>query len=209
MRIGIGEPMGSQTSFVLGRFSSEERAVIDPACKLAADAVGVVDVIHRADNGPVPTVHEIREQVFAPLDADAIALGAHGVQMGTRFVATTECEAHAAYKEALVDAGSEDALVYCRSHHASRGLATPIVRDLIELEHIGAGREDLQALRGRHRAKLGCIEGDLEEGICPAGSGVGMVCDVLPVEELVTRIVDEVHGLMEELERAFDERCPS
>jgi len=139
----------------------------------------------------------------------AIALGAHGVQMGTRFVATTECEAHAAYKDALVEAGSEDAVVYCKKHHASRGLATPVVRELIQLERFGAGIEDLQSKRGRHRARLGCIEGNIEEGLCPAGSGVGMVREVLSVEELLTRMVDEVHDLMDALERAFDERCPS
>ncbi len=204
--------------------------VPSPKLALKAEAAGVDAVVaesleaggHVRDGGlgTFSLVPQVVDAVSCPVIAAggiadargvlaAFALGAHGVQMGTRFVATLECEAHPAYKDALVGAGSEDALLYCRSQHASRGLATPVVRELIELERIGARPEDLQAVRGRHRAQLGCIEGDIEEGLCPAGSGVGMVDEVLSVEELLTRIVDEVGSLMNALERGFDERCRS
>ena len=134
----------------------------------------------------------------------ALALGADGVQMGTRFVATAECEAHADYKRAVVEAGAEGSPIYCRTHHASRGLATPIVRRLIELEKGGASPEELAALRGRHRAQLGCVEGELEEGICPSGSGVGLVGEVATVADVLAEIADGLAQGIDRLERILD-----
>lgn len=118
----------------------------------------------------------------------AFSLGACGVQMGTRFVATKECEAHAAYKQEITGAGSEAAVLYSRGHHASRGLDTPLVRRLIELEDSGASAAEVAALRGRHRAHLGCVEGDVGEGILPAGSGVGLVDGLPTVAELLAEL---------------------
>jgi enoyl-[acyl-carrier protein] reductase II len=87
----------------------------------------------------------------------ALALGAAGVQMGTRFIATVECEAHAAFKRAVVDAPAEGSPIYSRAHHASRGLATPIVTRLIELERSGASAAEL-AFSKAHRfsARVTC-----------------------------------------------------
>jgi hypothetical protein len=65
---------------------------------------------------------------------------------------------------------SEGTAVYCRSHHASRALATPAVERLVEMESKGASSADLAAFRGRGRAREGCILGDLDGGILPAGA---------------------------------------
>jgi enoyl-[acyl-carrier protein] reductase II len=121
--------------------------------------------------------------------AAMLALGADGVQIGTRFIATTECNAHAAYKHALVDAGSDGTAVYCRAWHASRALATPIVRAVVTMEKEGRGIDEIRALRGRDRARRGCIEGDLDEGILPAGAAVGMVKEVRPAGAIVEELV--------------------
>lgn len=121
--------------------------------------------------------------------AAALTLGAAAVQIGTRFIATVECNAHEAFKRALVDAGPESARVYSRCYHASRGLDTPAVRKLIEMEARGASQEELVAVRGRGRARAGCIDGDLEEGLLPAGTGAGLVRDVPTVAELVEELV--------------------
>lgn len=133
--------------------------------------------------------------------AAALALGASGVQLGTRFVATVECCAHPAYKQALVEAGPDGAPIYCRDWHASRGLATPVVRRLIEMEREGRSTEELVAYRGRGRAKAGCLDGDVEQGLLPAGSGVGGVREVLTVAELVeslTRGAAEIAAALSE-----------
>ena len=136
--------------------------------------------------------------------AAALALGAQGVQIGTRFVATIECEAHDHYKRALVDAGPEDGVIYSNRDHASRGLATPIVNALIELEQSGASVEELRALRGRHRARLGCVDGVIDEGICPAGAGVGLVRDTPAVSAVIDALLAGARRALRELEETVD-----
>ncbi len=121
--------------------------------------------------------------------AAALALGADGAQLGTRFLATRECNAHAAYKRALVDAGAEGTAVYCRAWHASRALATPLVQRVVAMEREGRSIDEIRAVRGRDRARRGCIEGDLDEGILPAGAAVGLVREILPAAELVEELV--------------------
>ena len=135
----------------------------------------------------------------------ALALGACGVQMGTRFIATRECEAHDAYKCAVTTAGSEAAVIYSRSHHASRGLDTPLVRRLVELEEAGASQEEIAALRGRHRARLGCVDGVVEEGILPAGSGVGLVRDRPTVAELLEDVESGMKQVLIDLQAGTNE----
>jgi len=120
--------------------------------------------------------------------AAALALGADGVQIGTRFIATNECNAHRHFKQALVHADSEGTAVYSRAWHTSRALATPLVKRLVEMEQAGASSEEIRAVRGRDRARRGCIEGDLQEGILPAGAGVGLVHEVLPAAEVVQEL---------------------
>jgi enoyl-[acyl-carrier protein] reductase II len=117
--------------------------------------------------------------------AAAVALGAHGVQVGTRFIATVECNAHPHFKQALLDAGEESTAIYSKAYHASRALQTPAIRRLLQMEAEGTELEELLAYRGRGRARKGCIEGNLEEGILPAGTGVGLIREVLPAREVV------------------------
>jgi enoyl-[acyl-carrier protein] reductase II len=121
--------------------------------------------------------------------AAAFALGAAGVQLGTLFIATTECNAHALFKAALLAADPEGTAVYCRGYHASRALATPAVERLVEMEADGASTAELAAFRGRGRAREGCIDGDLEGGILPAGAAVGLVREIRPAAEVVRALV--------------------
>ena len=78
----------------------------------------------------------------------------------------------------------------------SLGITLPVVQGgmswVVELDENGATPGDVQALHGRDRARLGCIEGEMGEGLCPAGSAVGLVRDVPTVAELLERIADEV-----------------
>jgi len=117
--------------------------------------------------------------------AAAVALGAQGVQVGTRFIATTECNAHPHFKQALVEAQAEGTAIYSRDYHASRALQTPAVRHMLEMEERGVGLEELRAYRGRGRARAGCVQGDLQEGILPAGAAAGLVGEILPAAEVV------------------------
>ncbi len=128
--------------------------------------------------------------------AAAFALGAHGVQLGTLFIATTECNAHPLFKAALLAAEPEGTAVYCRAHHASRALATPAVARLVEMEARGASPAELAEFRGRGRARAGCITGDVDRGILPAGSAAGLVREIRPAAEVVR---DLVRGFSETL----------
>lgn len=129
----------------------------------------------------------------------ALALGAAGVQLGTRFVATVECNAHVAFKEQLLAAGPEGAPMYSRDYHASRGLASPAVRAMIDMEREGRPTDEIVAFRGRGRAYQGCIEGDVENGILPAGTGVGLVHDLPTVAQLIDELVHGATALLEGL----------
>jgi len=134
----------------------------------------------------------------------AMALGAAGVQIGTRFVATRECQAHAAYKRALIDAPAEGSALYSRDYHASRGLATEIVVRLVELERTGAPQSEITSLRGRDRARIGCVEGHIDEGICPAGSAVGLVDSELTVADLMAELERGLRSGFDAVERSLD-----
>ena len=135
--------------------------------------------------------------------AAALALGASGIQLGTRFVATVECNAHSRYKSAIVDAGAEGAPIYCRDYHASRGLATPAIDRLIEMEEQGASLDEIKSFRGRGRARAGCIDGDLEEGILPAGASVGMVRKLQTVAEVIADFEESIRDSVAELHSAL------
>jgi len=135
----------------------------------------------------------------------ALALGAAGVQLGTRFIATHECNAHVHAKNALVEASDEGTLVYCRESHTSRALATRAVRAMVEMEARGVPIEEILEYRGRSRARRACLGGDLEEGILPAGASVGLVRELCSVDELVRALVDRWRAVVAELH----ERLPA
>jgi len=199
--------------------------VPSPELALKAEAAGVDAVVAesneagghvRADGlATLSLVPQVVDAVDCPVVAAggiadargvlaALALGAGGAQLGTRFIATAECDAHAAYKRAIVAARAEDSAIYCRTHHASRGLLTQIVKELVERERAGASARELAELRGRHRARLGCIEGELDEGICPVGSGVGLVRDTATVAEVMGEIAADLRRQLIELSHVLD-----
>ena len=122
--------------------------------------------------------------------AAALAFGAEGVQIGTRFIATTECNAHASFKQRIVDAPETPTVVYCKSTHPGRALDTPVVERLVALEKGGAGALELEQLRGRGRSRAGCVDGDLAEGILPCGAAAGLVTRVVSVAELMRELVE-------------------
>jgi enoyl-[acyl-carrier protein] reductase II len=124
--------------------------------------------------------------------AAAIALGAEGVQLGTRFVAAAENIAHERYKQAICAAGDADTAVTCRRLVPTRGLRTPLSRRIQELEADGATGEALRAFigRGRDRDRRGQIDGDLAEGLASCGASAGLVREILPAAEVIRRLVE-------------------
>ncbi len=122
----------------------------------------------------------------------ALALGADGVQVGTRFIATQECAAHPAFKEAVLRADDRATVITQRRWWGpARILRNSMAQVLIEMENSCLSAEEAAAYFGRGRAIRGQMEGDLEEGELFCGEIAGLVKDLLPAGEVVRRIVEE------------------
>lgn len=121
--------------------------------------------------------------------AAAFALGADGVQLGTRFVAADECIAHPNYKQAVVDAGDSDTIVTRRRLVPTRSLKSGFSLELAAMEQSGASAEDLQIYAGRGRARKAQIEGNLMDGDAYAGSSAGLIREILPAAVVVENLI--------------------
>ncbi|MCX7781124.1 MAG: enoyl-[acyl-carrier-protein] reductase FabK [Negativicutes bacterium] len=122
----------------------------------------------------------------------AFALGAEGVQIGSRFVASTECTAHYRYKEAVLKAKERSTVITGRfSGHPVRILANKLSRAFDELERQGAPPEEFDRL-GAGKLRAAVCEGDIENGSVMIGQIAGMVNSVKPVAEIMEEIIREL-----------------
>lgn len=118
----------------------------------------------------------------------ALALGAQGVQMGTRFVCAQECVAHPKYKEAIVKAKDRDAVVSGRSTgHPVRCLKNRFWKEFVSMEKAGADPAELEKL-GTGKYHAAAILGDVDNGSVLAGESAGMVSRIQPVGEIIEEI---------------------
>lgn len=130
----------------------------------------------------------------------AFALGAAGVQMGTRFICSTECTVHPAYKEAILRAGDRDAIVTGHTTgHPVRTLRNRFARQFQELEQAGASFEELSEF-GAGRLARAARDGDVTHGSVMAGQGAGLVKQIMPVRDIIQELVKGVQSLIHELE---------
>ena len=131
----------------------------------------------------------------------AFALGAEGVQIGSRFVATHESSAHQAFKERVIAAKEGDTALRLKPLTPVRLLDNPFAQQVAAAEANGADLEALSELLGRGRAKRGMFEGDLEEGELEIGQVSGQIDAIVPaaqvVEELVQGYQALTHGMTE------------
>jgi len=120
--------------------------------------------------------------------AAALALGAAGVQMGTRFICTCECIAHENYKQAIIRANERSTMVTGATlGHPVRCLRNPMSRDYEELERRGASDQEIIEF-GTGRLRRAVVEGDVVYGSVMAGQVSGLVHEVIPAGELVRPI---------------------
>lgn len=131
--------------------------------------------------------------------AAVLALGASGAQVGTRFAATAESSAHENYKRAIVDAKDTDTILTLKKVTPVRMIKTPFARAAVEAERACATREELEALLGRKREKMGIFEGNIDEGAFEAGQSSGLITGILPAGEVVRRMMEEYHAVKERL----------
>lgn len=129
--------------------------------------------------------------------AAALALGADGINMGTRFCATQEAPLHPNFKQAMVDADELATDIIFRTYRNSARVARNLVsREVIRLEGEGRPFEDVAHLVKGVRGREGLESGELDHGIWTAGMVQGLIHDVPSVKQLVDRIVEEAEGII-------------
>lgn len=121
----------------------------------------------------------------------AMILGADGVQIGSRFVASNEASSHQNFKQMVVDAEEGNTQLTLKELAPVRLLKNKFFNDVTELYTKNPSKEQLIELLGRARAKKGMFEGDLEEGELEIGQISGLINEIKPAAEIVEEIIDE------------------
>lgn len=131
--------------------------------------------------------------------AAAFALGAQGVQVGTRFALTTESSAHPAFKQRCLEAGPDCTMLVLKKIIPVRMMQNKVRDRICAAENRGADYEELSALIGRGRPEQGMFRGDLEEGILEIGQVAGMLDDLPAAGEVVQSLVVEYRQALKRL----------
>lgn len=154
----------------------------------------------------------VREAISLPLIAAggiasgrammaAMALGAEGVQVGSRFVASVESSAHEYFKQSVIDARDGDTALVMKKLIPVRLIKNAFYDKVRELESNGASRAELSELLGRGRAKLGMFEGNLDEGELEIGQVAGMINEIKPAAKILEEIIAEYEAVRMDLGR--------
>lgn len=120
-----------------------------------------------------------------------MVLGADGVQIGSRFVASTESSAHANFKQVIVDAKEGDTQLTLKELAPVRLVKNAFFNEVQDLYKTAPSADQLKELLGRGRAKKGMFEGDLDDGELEIGQIAGLIHSIKPVAEIVTEIITE------------------
>ncbi|MCC6864769.1 MAG: nitronate monooxygenase [Ignavibacteria bacterium] len=123
--------------------------------------------------------------------AACMALGAEGVQIGTRFAATIESSSSSSFKQKIVDAKDSDTYLTMKKLNPVRLLKNKFALNVIEAERKGASADELKEILGKKREMKGIFEGDLDEGELEMGQSSGLVNDIISVKDLVNRLLNE------------------
>lgn len=165
---------------------------------------------HVGDVGTLPLVPQVVDAVKVPVIAAggiadgrglvaALALGAQGIQMGTRFVCVTECIAHANYKTRIINAGDRATITTGHSlGHPVRAIRNQMTREFAELERTGCSEEEVIRF-GTGRLRRAVIDGDVEYGSVMCGQSCGLVNDIAPAAEVIQRIMRQAEECLQNL----------
>ncbi|WP_169566698.1 NAD(P)H-dependent flavin oxidoreductase [Sneathiella limimaris] len=131
--------------------------------------------------------------------AAALALGADGINMGTRFMATKEAPVHENIKKRMVEADELQTTLILRSlRNTSRMFTNEVSQKVVAMEAEGKGIEEIGPVASGQKGRLVYETGDENAGVWSAGMCIGLINDIPSVEELVTRIVKEAEDLINE-----------
>ena len=136
----------------------------------------------------------------------ALALGAEGVYMGTRFLATQECNAHIKMKQAILEAGDTSTVVFGRRTGISRCLKNAYTNRHTEMEGSGANFDELRDyersgddLGGWRRVPAAVMNGNITHGSAPCGAIAGIVNEIIPAREVIQRMVEGYQAVIAKL----------
>jgi len=144
-------------------------------------------------------IPSVRESISIPLIAAGgiatgramyamMALGAEGVQIGSRFVCTDEASSHLAFKEAVVAANEGDTALTLKQLTPVRLIKNAFYKKILEAEASGADVQALNELLGRGRAKKGMFEGDMQEGELEIGQVSSIINKIMPAGDVVKEV---------------------
>jgi enoyl-[acyl-carrier protein] reductase II len=188
--------------------------------KLGADAVMVVGQeggghLGRGDVGTSVLTPQVADKVSIPVIASggiadgrglmaALALGAEGIEMGTRFIATKECvHAHGHYKKAILDADENSTVVIKRSLGTpARALKNAWTDEILELEKSGQGYDVLKNYISGEANKRYIYEGDYEKGFGWAGQGAAGISDIPSTADLIQNIIKQAEEIRNKWQQA-------
>lgn len=124
--------------------------------------------------------------------AAALMLGAEGVQIGTRFIATKEAPFHENYKAQLLQSNGTDAIIIGRSFNSIRRVIdTSYVRSLLEKEKNGVSLQEFASLTSEEHHVIGALDGDLDRGFINGGQVAGLIEDIPSVRTLIETMMEE------------------
>ena len=129
----------------------------------------------------------------------AMVLGAEGVQIGTRFVASIESSGHQRFKNIIIDAQEGDTMLSMKKVVPVRLVKNDFQKRIQEAEDKGASKEELEQILGRARAKKGMYEGDMAEGELEIGQIASFVKEIKPAGEIVKEIWEEFESAKKEV----------
>lgn len=130
--------------------------------------------------------------------AAALVLGAQGVMMASRFIATRECEVHEAIKQELINRQENETILYGQTTGLQgRGLKNKIISEIMAVEKQGGGLNELIPLMSGQRVKEAWVSGDVESAPLMVGQSIGLIRDIPTCRELLDRMGKEAVGYLD------------
>ena len=130
----------------------------------------------------------------------ALAMGAGGVMMGTRFVATKECAANSTLKEWFVKLSERDTMIIQRSiNNMTRAVRTPYTEKILKMEESGAKLEEILKMISGELVSNAYLSGDPSNAVITAGQVVGLIHDIPPVKDVIDGMIREARAIVQRL----------
>lgn len=136
--------------------------------------------------------------------AAALTLGADGVMMASRFMATTDCQIHSNIKQALVKAQEIDTQLIGKSLHLQcRGLNNDLLKQISDIESSGGGLSEMLPLMSGQRAKNAYVSGDVDAGLFTVGQSIGLIDNIPSIEALLSTMVHDAKQRLLQVSELF------